>query len=315
MKKKYSFSDALHHTQMVVSGQKTVALIPAPHIRVAAAAVNAAGEYAACHGERIAGVVATDRLLFITSAGKLIADYAMPLAVGGIYEVPQRMRDIHPELSTAEGRAKFGGTWDSASRVRVGESRLRIRVDSIDYRSIVDVTPAEAIDCGLDIEAESGGESCAVGGMAAMATVADLMAAHGDMECSPRLVAANGDIRELTQGMNGAIAQLRTMQRGISVRTAKLWSFKWHSKRLKPMTLCDALSTQLHMEFKREFLRGMVPGALRGGGWRPDADVEGADDYVYVVKFTRLADAAGASAAAEGAVNATAKVDKGSAKA
>jgi hypothetical protein len=273
MKKKYSFSDALHHTQMVVSGQKKVALIPAPHLRVAATAVNAAGEYAVQTGERIAGIVATDRLLFITSAGKLIADYAMPLAVGGVYEVPQRMRDIHPELSTAEGRAKFGGAWDSASHVRVGESRLRVRVDSIDYRSIADVTPAEAIECGLDIQTV-GGESCAVGGFEAV------------------------------------LAWKKWACQGYSVANSNLWSFKWHSKRLKPMTLCDALSTQLHMEFKREFLHGMVPGALRSG-WRPDAGAAAtADDYVYVVKFTRLA--------ADGAVNAegaNTKADKGSAQA
>jgi len=77
------------------------------------------------------------------------------------------------------------------------------------------------------------------------------------------------------------------------------------------MTLRDALSTQLHMEFKREFLHGMIPGALRGGGWRPDAGVEGADDYVYVVKFTRLA-AEGTSVAADGA---NAKAKKSSAQA
>lgn len=127
MVKKFSFNDKFGHTGMVLSGKKTVVILPAPVMPESGCPYK----------------IEKGRLVFKSRvSNKVIASYRVPLVPGLEYAVCRPYRDIFPD-----GRPEdYGYGWNDKRTVPVRDLPDRFRVLSADYRATVDLSAEEWLE-------------------------------------------------------------------------------------------------------------------------------------------------------------------------
>lgn len=123
MVKKFSFNDKLGHTAKVLSGEKTIIILPAPALIVTKCLYK----------------IKKDRFVLMSMSGKKISSVRLPLSPGFEYAVCRPYREIFPQ-----GRPEdYGYGWNDKRTVPVRELPDRFRVLSVDYKATANLSSEE----------------------------------------------------------------------------------------------------------------------------------------------------------------------------
>lgn len=125
MVKKFSFNDKLGHTAKVLSGEKTIIILPAHSLTATKCLYK----------------IEKDRFVFMSMSGKKISSVRLPLVPGLEYAVCRPYREIFPD-----GRPEdYGYGWNDKRTVPVRDLPDRFRVLSVDYRATANLSEVEWI--------------------------------------------------------------------------------------------------------------------------------------------------------------------------
>ncbi len=130
MKKKYSFDDRLGHTSLVISGEKTVIIIPAPPMPLDG------GSFVLIGGD----------IVFADSVGAFLRRGKLPLALGASYKIMRPYRELSGDRY---GRGDYA--WRDKRAVPISSLKDSFRVVSLSYKRVSQVSTSEWVSNGLSV--------------------------------------------------------------------------------------------------------------------------------------------------------------------